>query len=147
MGNLANRRCVPCHGGVPRLSGAEIEQFMSELQNWEVVGEHHLRKSYAFPNFQQSLALVNRIGAVAEGEEALERREDPGLRGRRQEHREQQGSQGGAEEGRDEEGRNKQSRNKQNRNEKAGAQESRLQVSGTQAREEGSKAWAQQEQE
>ena len=68
MGNLANRRCVPCHGGVPRLGGAEIEKFMGELQNWEVVGEHHLRKSYAFPNFQQSLALVNRIGAVAEQE-------------------------------------------------------------------------------
>ncbi|MGI9104686.1 MAG: 4a-hydroxytetrahydrobiopterin dehydratase [Pyrinomonadaceae bacterium] len=68
MGDLANRQCVPCHGGVPRLAGAEIEKFMGELRNWEVVDEHHLQKSYAFPNFQQSLALVNRIGAVAEGE-------------------------------------------------------------------------------
>jgi 4a-hydroxytetrahydrobiopterin dehydratase len=65
---LANRSCVPCHGGVPRLSGAEIEPFMSELQGWEVVAEHHLKKSYAFPNFRQALALVNRIGGVAEAE-------------------------------------------------------------------------------
>ncbi|HEV7906363.1 MAG TPA: 4a-hydroxytetrahydrobiopterin dehydratase [Pyrinomonadaceae bacterium] len=65
---LASRSCVPCHGGVPRLAGAEIEGFMGELQGWEVVGEHHLKKTYAFPNFQQSLALVNRIGEVAEAE-------------------------------------------------------------------------------
>jgi 4a-hydroxytetrahydrobiopterin dehydratase len=64
--DLAKRSCVPCHGGVPRLNGAEIEQFMNELQGWEVVGEHHLKKSYTFPNFRQALALVNRIGAVAE---------------------------------------------------------------------------------
>jgi 4a-hydroxytetrahydrobiopterin dehydratase len=66
--DLANRKCVPCHGGVPRLTGAEIEQFMGELREWEVVGEHHLKKTYAFPNFQQALALVNRIGEVAEAE-------------------------------------------------------------------------------
>ena len=68
MSDLASRKCVPCHGGVPRLEGAEIEQFMSELQDWEVVGEHHLRKAYAFPNFRQALALVNRIGELAEAE-------------------------------------------------------------------------------
>ncbi len=68
MGDLASRTCVPCHGGVPRLGGAEIEKFMDELHGWEVVGQHHLTKSYAFPNFCQSLALVNRIGEVAEAE-------------------------------------------------------------------------------
>jgi 4a-hydroxytetrahydrobiopterin dehydratase len=66
--DLANRKCVPCHGGVPRLTGAEIEGFMGELREWEVVGEHHLKKTYAFPNFQQALALVNRISEVAEVE-------------------------------------------------------------------------------
>jgi len=68
MGDLASRTCVPCHGGVPRLGGAEIEKFMGELPGWEVVGHHHLKKSYTFPNFRQSLALVNRIGEVAEAE-------------------------------------------------------------------------------
>jgi 4a-hydroxytetrahydrobiopterin dehydratase len=65
---LASRKCVPCHGGVPRLGGAEIKQFLNELAGWEVVGEHHLKKDYSFPNFQQALALVNRIGEVAEAE-------------------------------------------------------------------------------
>ena len=66
--DLANRKCVPCHGGVPPLDAQEIERFLGKLQGWEVVGGHHLKKSYVFPNFQQSLALVNRIGAVAEAE-------------------------------------------------------------------------------
>ncbi|HLL72890.1 MAG TPA: 4a-hydroxytetrahydrobiopterin dehydratase, partial [Pyrinomonadaceae bacterium] len=65
---LASRSCVPCHGGVPRLDAAEIEKYLSELRDWEVVGEHHLKKTYAYPNFRQSLALVNRIGEVAEAE-------------------------------------------------------------------------------
>ena len=65
---LLNRSCVPCHGGVPRLGASEIEKYLGELRGWEVVGEHHLKKTYAYPNFRQSLALVNRIGEVAETE-------------------------------------------------------------------------------
>jgi 4a-hydroxytetrahydrobiopterin dehydratase len=33
-----------------------------------VVDGHHLRKSYKFKNFQDALAFVNRVGAVAEAE-------------------------------------------------------------------------------
>jgi 4a-hydroxytetrahydrobiopterin dehydratase len=67
-GDLANRKCVPCHGGVPPLAAEEIGRYLGELQGWEVVEGHHLRKTFAFPNFRQSLALVNRIGEVAEAE-------------------------------------------------------------------------------
>jgi len=66
--DLAKRKCVPCHGGVPPLGAVEIAQFLGELQGWEVVDGHHLKKTYAFSNFRQSLALVNRIGEVAEAE-------------------------------------------------------------------------------
>jgi len=68
MKDLASQKCVPCHGGVPRLGAAEIEKLMCELDGWEAVSSHHLKKNYAFPNFRQSLALVNRIGEVAEAE-------------------------------------------------------------------------------
>jgi 4a-hydroxytetrahydrobiopterin dehydratase len=66
--DLANRKCVPCHGGVPPLGADEIGHYLGELQGWEVIEGHHLKKSYTFPNFRQSLALVNRIGEVAEAE-------------------------------------------------------------------------------
>ncbi len=68
MENLANKSCVPCHGGVPRITGAEIDPFMQELSNWEVVAEHHLRREYEFTNFRDALRFVNRVGEVAERE-------------------------------------------------------------------------------
>jgi 4a-hydroxytetrahydrobiopterin dehydratase len=69
MSDLANRTCVPCHGGVPRLGGAELERYRQELQSeWSVVDEHHLARAYKFPNFAAALAFVNRVGALAEAE-------------------------------------------------------------------------------
>ena len=69
MTDLASKSCVPCRGGVPPLKGAEIERLRSELGGgWEVVGEHHLRKAYRFPDFASALAFTNEIGAIAEAE-------------------------------------------------------------------------------
>jgi len=66
MADLASRECVPCRGGVPPMSRDEIKKFLSELQDWEVVREHHLRKVYEFKNFREALAFVNRVGELAE---------------------------------------------------------------------------------
>lgn len=68
MEDLANRECVPCHGGVPRLKGDEIAVYLQHLKGWQVSGEHHLRKEYKFTNFRDALAFVNRTGEVAERE-------------------------------------------------------------------------------
>jgi 4a-hydroxytetrahydrobiopterin dehydratase len=68
MDNLASRHCVPCHGGVPRLTGEEVAPLLRQLDGWEVVEEHHLSKEYKFPNFADALAFVNRLGALAERE-------------------------------------------------------------------------------
>ncbi|HKR01819.1 MAG TPA: 4a-hydroxytetrahydrobiopterin dehydratase, partial [Pyrinomonadaceae bacterium] len=66
MNNLASRDCVPCRGGVPPLNGAEIENLLKQLEGWEVVEGHHLRKVYEFQNFREALLFVNRVGAIAE---------------------------------------------------------------------------------
>ena len=66
MANLASRECVPCRGGVPPMQGDEIEKFIKQLDDWEVVEEHHLRKVYEFKDFREALAFVNRIGELAE---------------------------------------------------------------------------------
>lgn len=68
MSALADRKCVPCSGGVPRLRGAEIDAYRRELRDWEVVDEHHLKKNYKFANFAEALAFVNRVGELAEAE-------------------------------------------------------------------------------
>jgi len=65
---LANKHCVPCRGGVPPLAGAALDDLKAQLVGWEVVGEHHLEKTYTFPDFQKALVFVNRAGAIAEQE-------------------------------------------------------------------------------
>jgi 4a-hydroxytetrahydrobiopterin dehydratase len=69
MPSLADKTCVPCRGGVPPLKGAALAQIYSQLPEraeWNVVGEHHLTRTYRFPDFKMALAFVNRVGALAE---------------------------------------------------------------------------------
>ena len=64
--SLAEKNCVPCRGGVPPLKGEELHTFSHQLPNWEVIDEHHLTRTFSFPDFKAALAFVNRVGAVAE---------------------------------------------------------------------------------
>jgi len=64
--SLASRDCVPCRGGVPPLTAAQRAPLLAQLSGWQVIEEHHLSKSYAFPDFVSGLAFVNRVGEVAE---------------------------------------------------------------------------------
>jgi len=66
--SLAQKHCVPCRGGVPPLQGADLANLKSQVNGWEVVDEHHLSKTYTFPDFQKALDFVNRAGAIAEQE-------------------------------------------------------------------------------
>ena len=69
MSTLADRNCVPCRGGVPPLKGGEliaVFQQLPERSEWSVVAEHHLTRTYKFPDFKTALDFVNRVGALAE---------------------------------------------------------------------------------
>lgn len=66
--DLTDKHCIPCRGGVPPLKGAELRAVAAKLPSWSVVDEHHITKSYEFPDFVHALAFVNRVGAVAEEE-------------------------------------------------------------------------------
>jgi 4a-hydroxytetrahydrobiopterin dehydratase len=69
MSELAKKRCVPCEGGVPPLKGKEIEEKLRELDSsWQVVEEHHLKRTFRFPDFMSALKFVNQVGEVAEAE-------------------------------------------------------------------------------
>jgi 4a-hydroxytetrahydrobiopterin dehydratase len=63
---LADKKCVPCRGGVPALKGKELEALHKNVPTWSVYDEHHLHRAFTFPDFKQALEFVNRVGAVAE---------------------------------------------------------------------------------
>ena len=66
MTSLADKTCVPCRGGTPPLQGKELGDLQSQLVDWTVVNEHHLTRTYKFPDFKSALAFVNQVGALAE---------------------------------------------------------------------------------
>lgn len=66
MSELSSKQCVPCRGGVPPLAGEEINRLLGQLNGWEVVNEHHLKKNYKFANFREALKFVNQVGELAE---------------------------------------------------------------------------------
>ena len=66
--SLAQKHCVPCRGGVPALKGEALETLKAQVPGWQVENEHHLLKSYSFPDFRTALDFVNKAGAIAEEE-------------------------------------------------------------------------------
>jgi 4a-hydroxytetrahydrobiopterin dehydratase len=66
MTDLAAKTCVPCRGGVPPLKGAELENLGRQLPAWKIINEHHIARSFAFPDFREALAFVDKVGALAE---------------------------------------------------------------------------------
>lgn len=65
---LGTKKCVPCRGGVPPLSQEEQAKLLPQLKDWRIVDGHHLEKTFTLPDFSTSLALVNKIAALAEQE-------------------------------------------------------------------------------
>lgn len=64
---LAEKTCVPCQGGVPPLTNRQIKELQQQLHHdWQVVDDHHLLRTYSFPDFAEGLAFVNKIGQLAE---------------------------------------------------------------------------------
>lgn len=72
MTNLAGMKCVACRGDEPKLTDAEIEDLVLQLQQWqvkEIDGMKRLEKVFKFKNFIQALEFTNRIGEIAEQED------------------------------------------------------------------------------
>jgi 4a-hydroxytetrahydrobiopterin dehydratase len=72
MENLAGKKCVPCRGGDPALTDAEIEGLKAFVPGWqikEVDGGKRLERVFKLKNFAEALRFTNQIGAIAEEED------------------------------------------------------------------------------
>jgi 4a-hydroxytetrahydrobiopterin dehydratase len=67
MSDLAQKRCVPCEGGVPPLGKAEVENYLSQLQGWSLNGKW-ITKEFDFKDFVGAMKFVNRVADIAEAE-------------------------------------------------------------------------------
>ena len=66
MSDLADKKCVPCQGGVPPLEQSKVDELLAQLDGWTVEKGHHLTRRLTFPDFVTALAFVNKVGDVAE---------------------------------------------------------------------------------
>jgi 4a-hydroxytetrahydrobiopterin dehydratase len=66
MSELATKKCIPCEGGVPPLKGEALQAMQEQVSGWNVVEEHHIVKTFKFPDFRKALDFVNRVGEIAE---------------------------------------------------------------------------------
>jgi len=62
MSDLAAKTCVPCRGGVPPLKGKELSLLQKQVDAWNIIEEHHITKTFKFPDFRGALKFVNRAG-------------------------------------------------------------------------------------
>ncbi len=67
--NLAEIRCVPCRGGIPPLTPAEIEALRPHVPHWQVIeqdGIPRLERVFRFKDFLAALEFTQKVGALAE---------------------------------------------------------------------------------
>ena len=68
--SLAERKCIPCRGGVPPMERNEAEALLRELDDgWALNADGHLERTYAFDNFRQAMRFANRVADIAEVED------------------------------------------------------------------------------
>ena len=72
MAGLTQASCVPCHGGIPPLTAAEITPLLAQVPGWAVNtvdGIDRLKRTFAFANFRAALAFAVEAGMIAERED------------------------------------------------------------------------------
>lgn len=66
---LFTTRCVPCEGGVPRMTLKEAKEQLKELPGWELLtGPDRIKKSWTVKNFLAGLEFFQSVATVAEAE-------------------------------------------------------------------------------
>ena len=72
MTELANKKCVPCEGGIPKFDTTEIHKYLKKVDGWDVKSDDdkvfYLIKEFKFKNFLESQNFVNKVGSIAEQE-------------------------------------------------------------------------------
>ena len=64
---LTDKKCVPCEGGVPKLTAEETQAMLAQVDGWEARDEK-IHKSRTFFDFAAAMDFVNAMAEVAEAE-------------------------------------------------------------------------------
>ncbi len=66
---LTRKKCVPCEGGVPALSEAEVDALLTNFPGWaKVEGGKRIRREWRVKNFMAAMGFFNKVAELAEAE-------------------------------------------------------------------------------
>lgn len=68
---LAQMKCSACRGDEPPLTDHELEDYLPQAPEWDLVeedGVKKLRRTFDFSNFVEALDFTNAVGQAAEQE-------------------------------------------------------------------------------
>ena len=66
---LCQARCVPCEGGVPRLTSEQAQRQLAAIPGWELAtGPDRICRSWRVRNFRAAMEFFNGITELAESE-------------------------------------------------------------------------------
>ena len=72
MTDLAEKKCIPCEGGIPNFDITEIHKYLKMVDGWKVEADeskiYFLLKEFKFNNFKESQEFINKVGEIAENE-------------------------------------------------------------------------------
>ena len=72
MNDLADKKCIPCEGGIPSFDLKEIHKYLKKVDGWDVKSDdnktYYLLKEFKFNNFLESQNFINKVGEISEKE-------------------------------------------------------------------------------
>ena len=70
MEDLADKKCVPCEGGIPAFDINEIHKYLKKIDGWDVLKDkdknYYIEKNFKFNNYVESEKFVINVGKIAE---------------------------------------------------------------------------------
>ncbi len=67
---LAQKHCVPCEGGVPKLTSGQVEEMLKSTYGWSVTADgQRIGRDWRMKDFVASLEFFRKVGDIAEAEQ------------------------------------------------------------------------------
>ncbi len=66
---LTRKKCVPCEGGVPKLTPEEANGFLKNVSGWTLTADgQRIRKEWRVKNFLAGMSFFQKVAEIAEDE-------------------------------------------------------------------------------
>lgn len=66
---LAEKKCVPCQGGMSALNRDAAEGYLARVPQWQLASDgHSISRTWKWRNFAEALAFVNRVAELCDAE-------------------------------------------------------------------------------